>query len=171
MKMETFLQNMRALIATTPERWLNLVQALPEEHLTRPAAPGEWSPLDCLRHMIDSERVYQFRITAFLEGRDFPDFNPDIDGSRPGNQSALALVEEFARQRRESLRLLATLTPPDLQRQARHAELGMVTLSEMLHNWAGHDLNHTVQAERALMQPFIQGCGPWVKYYGDHKYQ
>jgi hypothetical protein len=27
---------------------------------------------------------------------------------------------------------------------------------------------HTVQAERALMQPFIQGCGPWQVYFTDH---
>jgi hypothetical protein len=27
---------------------------------------------------------------------------------------------------------------------------------------------HTVQAERAMMQPFIRGCGPWLKYFVDH---
>jgi hypothetical protein len=43
-----------------------------------------------------------------------------------------------------------------------------VSLSELLHEWAGHDLMHTVQAERALMQPFIQGCGPWQPYFRDH---
>jgi hypothetical protein len=28
---------------------------------------------------------------------------------------------------------------------------------------------HTVQAERALMQPFIQACGPWQSYFIDHQ--
>lgn len=60
------------------------------------------------------------------------------------------------------------VTPADLGRQARHQELGVVTMSELLHEWAGHDLMHTVQAERALMQPFIQGCGPWQRYFSDH---
>jgi hypothetical protein len=27
---------------------------------------------------------------------------------------------------------------------------------------------HTIQAERALMQPFIQGSGPWQVYFQDH---
>jgi hypothetical protein len=36
-------------------------------------------------------------------------------------------------------------------------------------NGAGHDLMHTVQAERALMQPFIAGCGPWQPYCADHE--
>ncbi len=44
----------------------------------------------------------------------------------------------------------------------------MVTLGEMAHEWAAHDLNHTVQAERALMQPFIQACGPWQRFFTDH---
>jgi hypothetical protein len=30
----------------------------------------------------------------------------------------------------------------------------------MIHEWAAHDLMHTIQGERALMQPFIADCGP-----------
>lgn len=166
--MDSIIETMRALIALTPERWTSLVRALPVELLARPAADGEWSALDCLQHLIDSEKVLQFRVQAFLDGRDFPDFNPATDGSKPGVLSPLALADEFARLRRESLLLLEKLTPADLDRKARHAELGMVTLREMLHHWPGHDLNHTVQAERALMQPFIQECGEWKRYYTDH---
>ncbi len=51
---------------------------------------------------------------------------------------------------------------------ARHAELGMVSLGDMVHEWAAHDLNHTVQAERAIMQPFILGSGPWRVYFQDY---
>ncbi len=80
----------------------------------------------------------------------------------------MELAGEFARLRRESLLMLERLAPADLERKAHHAALGMVTLNEMLHNWAAHDLNHTVQAERALMQPFIQGCGPGKIYFTDH---
>ncbi|MBA2285220.1 MAG: hypothetical protein H0W02_07045 [Ktedonobacteraceae bacterium] len=43
-----------------------------------------------------------------------------------------------------------------------------MTLGELLHEWAAHDLMHTVQAERALMQPFILACGPWRSYLSDH---
>ena len=166
--MDTVLETMRALIATTPDRWLAMFRALPVELLEQPAKIGEWSAVDCLQHLVDTEKVYQFRVQAFLDGRDFPNFDPDTDGSTPGAKTPLALAEEFAQMRRESLQALEKLTPPDLVRSARHAELGMVTLREMLYNWAGHDLNHTVQAERALMQPFIRGCGPWKVYYTDH---
>jgi hypothetical protein len=166
--MDTVLELMRALITTTPERWISLARALPGELLSRPAAEGEWSAVECLVHLVDSEKVFQFRVQAFLDGRDFPDFNPDTDGSKPGAGTPLDLAEEFARLRHESLLMLEKLSPAALELRARHAELGMVTLKEMVHNWAGYDLNHTVQAERALMQPFIQGCGPWQKYFADH---
>jgi hypothetical protein len=166
--MDKVLEAMRALIGTTPQRWIGMAQALPVELLLRPAAKGEWSAVECLQHLVDTEKVFQFRVQAFLDGRDFPDFNPDKQGSTPGPQTPLALAEEFARLRRESLLMLEKLTPADLERKARHAELGMVKLGEMVHEWAAHDLNHTVQAERALMQPFIQGSGPWQKYFTDH---
>ena len=166
--MEKVLESMRALITTTPERWIAMVRTLPVELLETPAAEGEWSAAECLQHIVDTEKVFQFRIQAFLAGQDFPGFNPDAEGTKPGAQTPLELTEELVRLRRESLLALEKLSPVDLGRKARHAELGMVTLGEMVHEWAAHDLNHTVQAERALMQPFIRGSGPWKVYFTDH---
>jgi hypothetical protein len=71
-------------------------------------------------------------------------------------------------QRREGLALIDKLLESDMDKKSRHAELGVVTLSELLHEWAAHDLVHTMQAERALMQPFIRGCGPWKIYFEEH---
>ena len=56
----------------------------------------------------------------------------------------------------------------DLSCTARHSDLGIVTLEELLHEWAAHDLMHTVQAERAILQPLILGSGPWRSYFKDH---
>ena len=35
-------------------------------------------------------------------------------------------------------------------------------------DFSKHDLMHTVQAERAILQPFIIGSGPWRLYFQDH---
>jgi hypothetical protein len=121
-----------------------------------------------LQHLIDTERgVFPARVAAILAGQDFPAFNPDSQGSKP-SQSPVELAAEFACLREQGLAMFKKVTPADLGRQARHSELGIVSLSELLHEWAGHDLMHTVQAERALRQPFIQGCGPWQRYFTDH---
>jgi len=170
MSMSDILYWVQAVLVITPTRWRNLTQMLPLELLSQPPAPGEWSALECLGHIIDVERVFQFRLQAFVEGRDsFPAFDPDREGSQlSAPASAQDLADEFSRLRTESLGALGAITAGDLNRTARHQELGTVTLSEMANEWAAHDLNHTVQAERAIMQPFIRGCGPWQQYFTDH---
>ncbi len=168
--MENILTWAYTVLETTPARWVELAGKLPADLLTRPPATGEWSALDCLQHLVDTERwVFPVRVEAILSGQDFPAFDPDSQGTKPDvTQSPAALAEEFARLRTDGLVVLKKVTHVDLERQARHQELGVVTTSELLHEWAGHDLMHTVQAERALMQPFIQGCGPWQSYFKDH---
>jgi hypothetical protein len=170
MGMDTILSWASAVLGTTSARWMSLTGAVPAELLTRPAAAGEWSALDCLQHLVDTERmVFPDRVRHLLAGEDFPNFDPDSQGTAPDvNLSAAVLAESFAAMRAESMALLETLTVADLDLRSRHSELGIISMRELLHEWAGHDLMHTVQAERALMQPFIAGCGPWKSYFADH---
>src|SRR3954447_5529391 len=167
--MDSVLFQVRSVLLTTAACWLRLTDQVPVELLARRPAPGEWSPLDCLCHLLDTEvDVFPVRVRAFLAGQDIPAFDPATQGrdyaALPPNQ----LAADFARYRSQSLVLFEQLTSTDLARTARHSELGPVTLGQLLHEWAAHDLMHTVQAERALMQPFVAGCGPWRPYFADH---
>ena len=168
--MESLIPNTIAILSITTTRWADLVDNVPTDLLTRTPAPGEWSAVECLQHLVDTERwVFPTRTKAFLAGEDFPAFDPDSQGSlADAPRSPEAVLAEFTSLRRDSLLLLKDLTPEDLHRQVVHAELGAVTLAEMLNEWVAHDLMHTVQAERALMQPFIIDCGPWKKFFVDH---
>jgi len=168
--MTTILPWTISVIATTPERWMRLAQDIPDELLRRPAATGEWSAVECLHHLLGSEKVLNYRLEAFLSGQpSFPAYDPDAPQNRPDpGVSPSELADEFARRRSASLKSLHGLTEMDLQRTAHHSQLGQVTLDQMIHEWAAHDLNHTVQAERALMQPFLPGCGPWIEFFVDH---
>jgi N-acetylglutamate synthase-like GNAT family acetyltransferase len=159
-----------SVLSTTPERWINLTETLPKGLLAKRPAANQWSALECLHHLLDTERwVFPVRIRAFLGGQNFPAFDPDTQGTKPDPaRTGKDWAKEFAGLRGENLSLLKRVTPDDLIRKARHEELGMVTLGEMLHEWVGHDLMHMVQAERAMMQPFIKGCGPWQRYFVDH---
>jgi hypothetical protein len=167
---ENLIDWTRTVLSTTPSRWMSLAGALPAELFTRRPLPGEWSPLECLQHLVDTERsVFPPRVTFLLAEQDFPAYDPDSQGTPPQpGQSPAGLAAEFQRLRADGLARLDEVIPDDLAKRARHAELGMVTLSELLHEWAAHDLMHTVQAERALLQPFIQGSGPWQVYFQDH---
>jgi uncharacterized damage-inducible protein DinB len=155
------------MLGTTPARWLQVVQSVPAALLLARPAPGEWAALECLHHLVDTERLSMpIRVQALLAGQPFPGFNPAEHDSHQA--PTIALAEEFSRLRQENLALLAQVTTADLDRRARHADYGMVSMREFLHHWVGHDLMHTVQAERALLQPCIRGSGPWRVNYTDH---
>ena len=168
--MDHLLLQARAILSATPSRWQTMVSTIPENLLTLAPAPGEWSALQCLQHLLDTDqKVFPIRIRAFMAGQNFPGFNPDTDGQKPGSRiEPSALSASSTSVRNTNLKLLAGIKPSDLIRIAVHAELGKVTLAEMLNEWIGHDLMHLVQAERAMMQPFIVGSGPWRPYFLDH---
>lgn len=168
--MDTLLENVQAVLSTTPERWQRLVSTLPIDLLTRPPVAGEWSALECLQHLLDAERVlFPVRFRAFLTGRDLAAFDPRQQHAGPDSQTPEQLAAAFTQQRQENLVLLKEVKDGDLERAVKHPQFGAVTLAEMLHTWAAHDLMHTVQAERALMQPFMLGCGGWRAFFRDHE--
>jgi len=170
LSLNTLLEDVQAILSTTPERWQRLVSTLSIDVLIRPPAAGEWSALDCLRHLLDAERVlFPVRFHAFLAGQDFDDFDPRQQHTNLDSQTPEQLAATFAQYRQENLALFKQVKEEDLGRTVQHPRFGTVTLAEMLHTWAAHDLNHTIQAERALMQPFMLACGPWRSFFRDHE--
>ena len=168
--MTDVLDSARRILSTTAGRWQSLVEAAPEELLRRAPAPGEWSAAECLDHVLLTERrVFGERLHAILEGRDLVAFDPiqprDPEPARTPREVATALAAE----RGENLDVLSGLTPADLERSARHPEYGMLALGVVLNTWAAHDLQHTVQAEEALMQAFLPGTGPFRFRFADHE--
>ena len=60
---------------------------------------------------------------------------------------------------------LSMLPPSAGERSAQHAEIGKFTLSEMLHEWANHDLGHLRQiAELFRAREFYLYAGSFQKY-------
>jgi uncharacterized damage-inducible protein DinB len=163
------LAKVKAVLASTATRWLKMTEVLPVDLLNHPPAAGAWSATECLIHLLDTEHIFPARVQALLAGQAIPAFDPDTQGTKDTTSSPGKLAAEFAGLRQTSLAVLERVAPQDFKRTAEHSELGTVTLSQLLHEWAAHDLNHTIQAERAVMQPFIQGCGPWRSYFRDHE--
>ncbi len=159
----------KAVLSTTAMCWLNMTEALPIDLLNRQPAAGEWSATACLIHLLDTEHIFPARVQALLTGQPIPAFDPDTQGTKDTPSSPGKLATEFASLRQTSLAVLERVTPQDFNRTAEHSELGTVTLGQLLHEWAAHDLNHTMQAEQAIMQPFIQGSGPWRSYFQYHE--
>jgi hypothetical protein len=158
-----------SVLATTVDRWAAFAR-IDDDLLARSPAPGQWSAIQCLQHVVDTEAVvFRARVLAILAGRDFEGFDPDVQGHVDRiSSSAANLAGQLAQLREASLETLAGLAVEDLPRTARHADLGVVTLGQLLAEWAAHDTMHMVQAERAVMQAFIPGSGPWRPFFADH---
>jgi hypothetical protein len=167
--MPDLIANVQSVLATSPARWTALARIDPGLLARRPA-PGEWSAIACLQHVVDTEHtVFRARVRAILAGRDFEAYDPETQGHADAiERTAPELAADLERMRAETLPDLGALAESDLERTARHAELGMVSLRELLNEWAAHDTMHVVQAERALMQAFIPGSGPWRPSFADH---
>jgi DinB family protein len=169
--MADLVDNLIDILRINAERWRSLAGGLDRELLARQPLPGEWSALQCINHAADTEaQVFAARIRAIKDGRpSLPAYDPDIQATPvTADTDPMTLAERLASQRRDSLALLATISDDDLALRSRHLELGEVTLGELLNEWAAHDTMHIVQAERALMQPFIPASGPWRSYFADH---
>ena len=168
--MTDMIAECKAVLKTTPARWNQLVETFSEEQLRRKPAPGEWSALEVLVHLIEMERsIFPVRVKSILAEQDFPAFFPDEDGAQLADDaSAKALAQEFESLRNENLPLLDDITSNDLNKTANHSELGTVSLTNLLGEWGGHDLMHMVQTNQALMRPFIDNSGPWYPYFEEH---
>ena len=165
--MDDILQTAPALLEATLARWQLLVATLPAALLIRPRAPGEWSALHCLQHMLDfDELVFPARVAAFRAGTEMADFEPDEHGRPlPAGVAPAEVLAAFTPWRTNTIRTIRGLTPGELALATRHAALGPATLGEFVHETVGHDLMHLMQAERALQRPFADAAGPWRRYF------
>ncbi|MFV9505415.1 MAG: DinB family protein [Oscillochloridaceae bacterium umkhey_bin13] len=66
--MSELLTRIKAILSTSPQRWTELTAAVPEELLRRRPAPEEWSALECLVHILDTEQVFPRRVVALRFG-------------------------------------------------------------------------------------------------------
>ena len=74
--------------------------------------------------------------------------------------------DDFEEQRETNVEYLRDLPSEAGGRVALHQEAGEITLNQMLHEWALHDLGHTRQiAELVRARKYLQGAGPLGSSY------
>lgn len=126
--------------------------ALGDEGGWRPA-PAEWSANECVGHLIEAERRgFAGRIRVILAAppdrpADLEAWDPPAVAAARGDDrgDAAALAREFAAMRTESVALVRSLTPADLERVGQHPEVGPLRVDELLGEWVHHDRNHLRQ--------------------------
>jgi len=139
--------------AATVARLRELVLAAGPQLRQRPE-PTEWSVIECVGHLVDSEIISSARIRWILS-EDQPDIvGYDqalwVDALHHRDDDPDNLIDLFDTLRATNLRLLAATPIADLERFGVHRERGPESYGLMVRLGAGHDRFHIAQAERAL---------------------
>ena len=152
------------LLEATPAILRGLMSGISEEDARWKPAPDRFSIAEVLSHLSHSEgNCYRPRVDRFLR-EERPEFEPDdaqmhLDVYRDADpEEDLAHFED---QREANVELLRGLPSEAGNRKALHRSAGEITLSQMLHEWALHDLGHIRQiAELVRARRYLAGAGP-----------
>ena len=142
---------------------------LPHQLLHWKPAPQRWSISEVLAHMVEIEDLYAARVRRML-AEDAPKFlrypQPDPDSPNAGTQGDTAeILARFVAMRRNNVAFLNSMPENSGARVGHHSELGLITLLQMLCEWASHDLGHIRQiAELYRARAFYPHAGPFQKY-------
>jgi DinB superfamily len=139
--------------AETPAAIGALITQAGDRLRVRPA-PGEWSALECIGHIADSEVVVSARVRWIL-AEDEPElvgYDQALWVARleHNEDDPARLVATFEAMRAANLDLWARRSPVDRQRVGRHRERGAESYDLTFRLSAGHDRVHLAQARRAL---------------------
>lgn len=158
-----------SLLAKTPIVLETLLGDLGAELLEWKPAADRWSIRDVLAHLEQLEQVYAERVKRIM-AEDSPALAKyDLDGAKARQEyshgSGAENLAYFTHARRSTLAILANLPASAGARTGVHSELGTITLSHMLNEWANHDLGHLRQiAELYRAREFHPRSGPFMKY-------
>ena len=137
------------VIAETPHRLAQLVEAIGPGRIDVPPAPGKWSARDILSHLADGEVVFAFRLRQTLAENHhvIQPFDQDRWANRYDSADAQLALDAFAGVRAWNLALIRSLTPEEFGKPVTHPERGAMTFQTIVETMAGHDRNHIQQIE------------------------
>ena len=157
------------LLEATPAILRGLMAGLSDEDVRWKPALDRFSIGEVLAHLSHSEgHCYRMRVDRFL-AEERPEFEPDdaqfhLELYRQADPEDS--FDHFEEQRETNVDYLRDLPASAGDRVAIHKKAGEITLAQMLHEWALHDLGHVRQiAELVRARKYLAGAGPLGKSY------
>ncbi len=132
----------------------SLIQSLPAEKLSYCYAEGKWSIPQLMLHIIDTERIFSYRILAFARGEkaSLPGFDENVyaETSYADKRNFQDIIEEYVSVRKATLSLLRSLSESQIQSKGT-ANGNPSTVRGLAYMLAGHEVHHmTVMKEKYL---------------------
>jgi hypothetical protein len=145
-----------AVLASTPAVMRAMLEPLPDALI---GAPGEggWSARDVVAHLSSRQQIaISGRINAVLEqqGSTMPGVPESLMDVAPYRSRAFAeLLSEFEVARAECVEVVRRVTPEQLAWRGVHTGVGELSIADVIHHVAYHDLVHISQAAQLAMMP------------------
>jgi uncharacterized damage-inducible protein DinB len=144
------LKDVIPILASTPDKLKREIASMSSQEMKRRPAANKWSVQEVLAHMDDIEEIgMRARVAALIETDD-PILLP-IDQERRAEEmkynrkDPIQSLASFARQRQANVKWLKKLRPAQQKRRGRHQEVGVISVEELVTEWALHDLGHIKQ--------------------------
>jgi len=144
------------VLASTPAVMRAMLAPLPASLIEQPGKGG-WSARDVVAHLASRQSIaIAGRINAVLAqpGATMPGVPESLmDVAQYRSQPFAELLSEFEEGRAEAVALLRNVTPDQLDRRGLHHGVGELTIAEVIHHLAFHDLVHVSQAAQLALSP------------------
>ncbi|MEL6918397.1 MAG: DinB family protein [Bacteroidota bacterium] len=133
------------------ETFLRFMKNVPIEKLSYAYAEGKWTVAEVLMHIIDAERVFQYRALRFgrndktaLYGFEQDDFVPESNANKRSRES---IVEEFNAVRDSTITLFKSFGTAQLKRigTASNTPMSVAALGFVIGGHQKHHLNVLVE--------------------------
>ncbi len=124
---------------------MELFGSLSEEKQSYQYAEGKWTPKEVLLHIMDTERIFAYRILRIARADDTPlpgfDQNVFVPVSGANERTMESLIEEYEAVRNATLTLIKNLPQESWEREgmASNVNFKPKTIAATI---AGHELHH-----------------------------
>jgi hypothetical protein len=145
-----------AVLASTPGVMRAMLAPLPAELVAAPGPEG-WCARDVVAHLTSRQGpAIVGRVRAILDnpGGAIPDVPHELMDPAPYRDRPLAdVLDEFEHGRAEAVALLRSVTPEQVSWRGTHSGIGELSIADIFHHVAYHDLVHMAQAANLIGRP------------------
>lgn len=149
-----------------------LARGVTREQAVWKPAPGKWSLLEVVCHLLDEEREdFRLRVDLLLHhpGRPWPPIDPEGWVTERGyaRKDLEETLNAFLAERARSLAWLRGLKSPAWENAFDHPRAGRLAAGDLFSSWVAHDLQHIRQLARLHYEYVAREAAPWsVAYAG-----
>ncbi len=147
----------------TPTVLRALLEGMPVEAIEAKCPEG-WSARDVVAHLLSIHYAANVQRVKWILDNENP-VVPNVDEEATLESSGMRiwplpkLLDEYTAARAESMVWLRALKPEDFSRTGQHAIAGEISVSDVLHHIAYHDLIHIAQVSKLLSMPVEERRG------------